>query len=70
MAASKYFELDIRTGAEADKRAAQLEVITVDTFNKFADQIGQEVKSAEELGLPSPADFESWWPPEDYTPPA
>ncbi len=68
MVDNKFFQLDIRTGEAADKRAAQLEVITVDTFNKFADQIGAKVKTAEELGLPKPADFESWWPPEGYKP--
>lgn len=66
---NKFFKLDVRTGAEADKTAAKLEVITVDTFNKFSDQIGADVKSADDLGLPSPADFESWWPPQGYTPP-
>lgn len=70
MVDDKFFQLDIRTGEEADKTAAKLEVITVDTFNKFSDQIGAEVKSAADLGLPSPADFESWWPPEGYVPPA
>jgi len=65
----KFFSLDVRTGAEADKTAAKLEVITVDTFNKFSDQIGAEIKSAADLGLPSPADFEGWWPPEGYVPP-
>ena len=66
---NKFFELDVRTGEEADKTAAKLEVITVDTFNKFADQIGAPVKSAADLGLPAPSEFESWWPPEGYTPP-
>jgi tripartite-type tricarboxylate transporter receptor subunit TctC len=66
MVKKKFFQMDIRTGEAADKRAAQLETVTVDTFNKFADQIGAKVKSAEELGLPAPADFESWWPPEGY----
>lgn len=69
MIESKFFSLDIRTGEEADKTAAKLEVITVDTFNKFSDQIGAEIKSAADLGLPSPADFEGWWPPEGYVPP-
>jgi putative tricarboxylic transport membrane protein len=64
----KFFQIDIRTGAEADKAAAKLETITVDTFNKFSDQIGAEVKSAADLGLPAPADFEGWWPPKGYTP--
>ncbi|MCP5087230.1 MAG: tripartite tricarboxylate transporter substrate binding protein [Rhodobacteraceae bacterium] len=70
MIENKFFSLDVRTGAEADKTAAKLEVITVDTFNKFSDQIGAEIKSAADLGLPSPADFESWWPPEGYEPPS
>jgi len=64
----KFFQTDIRTGEAADKRAAQLETITADTFNKFADQIGAKVKTAEELGLPKPADFETWWPPKGYKP--
>ena len=46
-----------------------MESVTVDIFNKFQDQIGAEVKTAEELGLPSPDDFDSWWPPEGYEPP-
>jgi len=68
MVKKKFFQMDIRTGEEADKRAAQLETVTVDTFNKFSDQIGAKVKTAKELGLPAPADFESWWPPESYKP--
>ena len=67
---SKYFDVDIRSGEAADRRAAQLETITVDIFNKFSDQIGAKVKTADELGLPKPADFESWWPPKGYKPPA
>ena len=46
-----------------------MEAITVEIFNKFQDQIGAKVKSADELGLPSPAEFDTWWPPEGYTPP-
>lgn len=65
---NKFFKLDVRTGAEADKTAAKLEVITVDTFNKFSDQIGAEIKTADDLGLPDPAGFENWWPPEGYKP--
>lgn len=68
MVKKKFFQIDIRTGEAADKRAAQLETITVDTFNKFSDQIGAKVKSADELGLPKPADFETWWPPKGYKP--
>ncbi len=68
MVKSKFFQTDIRTGEAADKRAALLEVVTVDTFNKFSDQIGADVVTAEELGLPKPADFEAWWPPQGYKP--
>lgn len=70
MMKSKFFRLDIVTGADADKKAAQLETVTADTFNKFKDQIAGDVKSAKELGLPSPAEFNSWWPPEGYEPPS
>jgi tripartite-type tricarboxylate transporter receptor subunit TctC len=66
---AKKFKLDVRTGEDADKRAAQLETITVDTFNKFKDQIAGDVRTAEDLGLPSPDGFDAWWPPEGYTPP-
>lgn len=68
MVKSKFFQTDIRTGEAADKRAALLEVVTVDTFNKFSDQIGADVVTAQQLGLPKPADFESWWPPQGYQP--
>jgi hypothetical protein len=44
--------------------------VTADTFNKFKDQIAGDVKTAEELGLPSPGEFDSWWPPEGYKPPS
>jgi tripartite-type tricarboxylate transporter receptor subunit TctC len=67
---SKFFKLDIVTGEDADKKAARLETVTADTFNKFKDQIPGDVKTAEELGLPTPADFDSWWPPEGYEPPS
>lgn len=68
MAASKYFELDIKTGAEADKQAALAEAVTAQTFWKAKDQIGQKMRSPEELGLPDPKDFDTWWPPEGYEP--
>jgi hypothetical protein len=46
-----------------------MEAITAETFNKFQDQIGADVKTAAELGLPAPADFDQWWPPEGYVAP-
>ena len=68
IARTKYFDIDIRTGAEADRRAAQVECVTATTFYKVRDQIGKKVKSPQELGLPAPADFDAWWPPKGYTP--
>lgn len=64
----RFFQLDVVTGEAADRRAAQLEVITVDTFNRNADAIGAEILSAEDLNLPTPAEFDAWWPPAGYTP--
>lgn len=66
---SKFFDLDVKVGEEADREGALMEAVTVDIFNKNKDAIGAEVKSAEALGLPAPGDFEAWWPPEGYTPP-
>ncbi len=65
----KFFQVDVRFGEAADKRAAQLETMTVATFNQYADQIGKKVKTAKELGLPTPENFESWWPPKGYKAP-
>ncbi len=65
----KFFQLDIKVGEEADREGALMESVTVDIFNRFQDQIGAEVKTAEALGLPKPEDFDSWWPPEGYKPP-
>ena len=68
IAKKKFFDIDVKFGEEADKRAAQLETMTVHTFNKYADQMGKKVKSHKELGLPTPENFESWWPPKGYKP--
>jgi tripartite-type tricarboxylate transporter receptor subunit TctC len=66
---SKHFQLDVKVGEEADREGALMETVTVDVFNRFKDQIGAEVKTAEQLGLPKPEDFDGWWPPEGYMPP-
>lgn len=66
---SKFFQSDIKVGEAADREGALMETVTVDIFNRFQDQIGAKVKTAEELGLPSPDNFDSWWPPEGYKPP-
>ena len=66
---SKFFISDVKIGEAADREGALMEAITAETFNKYQDQIGAEVKTAAELGLPAPADFEAWWPPEGYVAP-
>lgn len=68
IAKKQFFEIEFLTGEPAAKKAARLETMTAEVFNKYADQVGAEVKTAEELGLPSPEEFDSWWPPEGYEP--
>lgn len=68
MLVGRQFQSDVKVGEAADREAALHETVTVDLFNRYADQIGSDVKSAEELGLPSPDGFDEWWPPENYTP--
>ena len=68
IAKAKYFDIDIRTGPDADRRAAQVEAVTATTFWNVRDKIGKKVKSPQELGLPDPADFDKWWPPKGYKP--
>ena len=69
MLESKFFISDVKIGEEADREGALMEAITTEVFNKYKDQIGAEVKTAAELGLPAPADFDTWWPPEGYVAP-
>jgi len=64
----KYFEQQVLTGEAADKRAAQLEASTAFLFNKYRDKVGGKVKSAKDLGLPDPDEFDKWWPPKGYKP--
>jgi len=68
VAKQRYFDVDIRTGEAADRRAAQLECLTAATFARLQDQIGKKVKTAAELGLPKPDKFDQWWPPKGYKP--
>ncbi|MEP0233722.1 tripartite tricarboxylate transporter substrate binding protein [Roseibium sp.] len=65
---AKFFQLDVKVGEEADREGALMETVTVDIFNRFQDQIGAEVQTADALGLPKPEDFDTWWPPKGYTP--
>jgi tripartite-type tricarboxylate transporter receptor subunit TctC len=53
-------------GNAADRKAAQLEVISA---NLFSD-LGIAKSSPKDLGLPPEEDFGSWWPPAEYTPSA
>lgn len=57
--------IDIKLGAEADRRAAFLEAVTANTFQKLNVP---GAKTPVELGLPDPADFDKWWPPKGYKP--
>lgn len=68
IAKKQHFDLEVLSGEQADRKAARLEAQTVAIFNRYSDQIGATVKSAEELGLPTADEFESWWPPEGYEP--
>jgi hypothetical protein len=68
IAERQFFEIEIVTGEAADKKAAQLETLTVDVFNRYKDHVGAAVKTAKELGLPEPKDFHTWWPPQGYKP--
>lgn len=68
VAKQRYFDIDIRTGEAADRRAAQLETLTAATFAKVKEQIGKQIKTAAELGLPAPERFDKWWPPKGYKP--
>ena len=58
IAKKKFFEIDIRLGAQANRRAAQVEVLTAATFEKLKIKGALSLK---QLGLPKPADFDAWW---------
>jgi tripartite-type tricarboxylate transporter receptor subunit TctC len=51
-------------GKEADRKSAQLEVLTANLFS----ELGIAKDSPEKLGLPSVEEFDSWWPPANYKP--
>ena len=51
-------------GNAADRKAAQLEVITANLFN----DLDIAKSSPKDLGLPPEAEFSTWWPPANYTP--
>jgi tripartite-type tricarboxylate transporter receptor subunit TctC len=65
MVARRHFVAETMIGAAADRRAAELETLSAATFERLAIPGAQ---NAAELGLPSPGDFDAWWPPDDYVP--
>jgi len=68
VAKQKFFETDVRIGEAADRRAAQVECLTADTFTRIQEHIGKPVRGTAELGLPNPKEFDTWWPPKGYKP--
>ena len=65
VAKKKYFTIDVQSGATADRSAALMEVLTANTFAKLG--IKGSVP-AMKLGIPTPDEFDKWWPPKGYTP--
>jgi tripartite-type tricarboxylate transporter receptor subunit TctC len=62
---TKYFQKHLALGEQADMEAAYAETVTATTFQNL------EIKGAippEKLGLPTPANFDKWWPPKGYKP--
>ncbi len=55
---------DPKVGADADRRAALWETVAA---NLLAE-VGKAKKTPQELGLPSIAEFDNWWPPKGYQP--
>ena len=65
MVVQRHFMAELMVGGAADRRAAELETISAATFARLNIP---GAKTAEELGLPDPEDFDQWWPPQDYEP--
>jgi len=64
MLEKRFLKKTILYGSEADRKAAQLEVNAANLFN----DIDIAKRNPTELGLPPAAEFDGWWPPENYTP--
>jgi hypothetical protein len=64
MMTERFMQPVVLTGEAIDKKAARLETARAALFA----ELGLAEKTAEELGLPKPSDFDSWWPPEGYQP--
>ena len=61
--AERHFAVDLLVGPDADRRAAQVETISASVFEEL---MIPGARTAEELGLPQPEEFDQWWPPPGY----
>jgi tripartite-type tricarboxylate transporter receptor subunit TctC len=64
MLTERFMQPTFIVGEEIDKKAARLETSRAALFA----QLKLAEKSAADLGLPEPAGFDQWWPPEGYKP--
>ena len=64
MLADRFMQENFSTGAALDKRIAMMETQRAHLFQ----ELGLAKKTPQELGLPSPDKFDSWWPPQGYRP--
>ena len=61
--AERHFAVDLLVGPDADRRAAQVEAISANVFEAL---MIPGARTAGELGLPHPDEFDQWWPPPGY----
>ena len=64
MLQDRFIEANVVTGEAMDRKAARLETERMALFQ----QLKLAQKTPQELGLPSPLAFDTWWPPKDYKP--
>ena len=62
--AERHFAVDLLVGPDADRRAAQVETISASVFENL---MIPGARTAAELGLPLPEEFDQWWPPPGYS---
>jgi hypothetical protein len=64
MLADRFMQENFLTGPALDKRIAMMETQRAHLFQ----ELGLAKKTPQELGLPAPDKFDSWWPPQGYQP--
>jgi tripartite-type tricarboxylate transporter receptor subunit TctC len=64
MLGDRFMQENFLTGAALDKKIAMMETQRAHLFQ----ELGLAKKTPQELGLPSPDKFDSWWPPQGYEP--